>query len=254
MSLLVRQVQDEQDLTEIFKLRYKVFCLEWGFEKPDSHTGRIVTDVYDKESVHFAAYDESDKTIGAIMLIPDSSEGFPLEKYCELDINPDELPRNSLAEISRMVVHRDYRRRSEDKYIYGPDEERRSIGSFHFQQQNYQNPKVQHRRADDKYRSRQPARRTSEFYGDRRRRHEVIVSLYKAVYQESKRRGLTHWYAVMTKGIVTLLNRFGFCFEAIGDPVDYNGIRTPYLTEIAKFEQDMEARNPELYEELTKNL
>ena len=253
MSLIVRHVQDEQQLTEIYKLRYKVFCLEWGFEKQDSHAGRMVTDVYDKNAIHFAALDENQKTVGAIMLIPDSSEGFPLEKYCELDINPDELPRNSLAEISRMVVHRDYRRRSEDKYIYGPDEERRSIGSFHFQQ-TYPNHKVQHRRAADKYRSRQTARRTNEFYGDRRRRHEVIMDLYKAVYQESRRRQLTHWYAVMTKGIVNLLNRFGFSFEAIGDPVDYNGIRTPYMTELAKLEHDMETRNPELYEEFIKNL
>jgi len=253
MSLIVRHVQDEQGLTEIYKLRYKVFCLEWGFEKPDSHAGRIVTDVYDNNAVHFAAHDENQKTVGAIMLIPDSSEGFPLEKYCELDINPDELPRNSLAEISRMVVHRDYRRRSEDKYIYGPDEERRSIGSFHFQQ-SYSNHKVQHRRAADKYRSRQPAKRPNEFYGDRRRRHEVIMDLYRAVYQESKRRQITHWYSVMTKGIVNLLNRFGFRYEAIGDPVDYNGIRTPYMTELVKLEQDMEVRNPELYEEFTKNL
>jgi N-acyl amino acid synthase of PEP-CTERM/exosortase system len=80
------------------------------------------------------------------------------------------------------------------------------------------------------------------------------MKLYKAVYQESKRRQLTHWYAVLTKGIVNLLNRFGFSFEAIGDPVDYNGIRTPYMTEITKLEQDMEARNPELYEEFNKNL
>jgi N-acyl-L-homoserine lactone synthetase len=253
MSLIVRHIQDDQELTEIYRLRYKVFCLEWGFEKPDNHSERIITDGYDKNAIHFAAQDENQKTVGAIMLLPDSSEGFPLEKYCELDINPDELPRDSLAEVSRMVIHRDYRRRSEDKYIYGPDEERRSIGSFHFQQ-NYPNPKVQHRRADDKYRSKQPARRTSEFYGDRRKRHEVVMNLYKAVYQESKRRQLTHWYAVMTKGIVNLLNRFGFSFEAIGDPVDYNGIRTPYMTEIAKLEKDMENRNPELYEEFTKTL
>ena len=253
MSFIVRHVRDEQDLTEIYKLRYKVFCLEWGFEKPDNHSERIVTDDHDKIAIHFAALDENQKTIGAIMLIPDSSEGFPLEKYCELDINTDELPRNSLAEISRMVIHRDYRKRSEDKYIYGPDEERRSIGSFHFQH-GYPNHKVQHRRAADKYRYKPSTRRTSEFYGDRRRRHEVIMDLYKAVYQESKRRQLTHWYAVMTKGIVNLLNRFGFSFEAIGDPVDYNGIRTPYITEIVKLEQDMETRNPELYEEFIKNL
>ena len=253
MSLIVRQIQNEKDLVDIYKLRYKVFCLEWGFENPDNNSGRIVTDIYDRDAIHFAARDDSQKTVGAVMLILNSSDGFPLEKFCELEINPEELPRDGMAEISRLVIHRDYRRRAEDKYIYGLDEERRSIGSFHFQP-HYPSHKAYHRRADDKFKYRHGAKRTGEFYGDRRRRHEVIIKLYKAIYQESKRRGLTHWYAVMTKGIVTLLNKFGFSFEAIGDPVDYHGIRTPYLSEIAKMEQDMGERTPDLYEEFTQNI
>ena len=89
---------------------------------------------------------------------------------------------------------------------------------------------------------------------DRRRRHEVIIDLYKAVYQESKRRNLTHWYSVMTKGIVGLLNKFGFAFEAIGDPVDFHGIRTPYLANMEKMEKEMSNKNSEMYEEFTKNI
>jgi hypothetical protein len=58
----------------------------------------------------------------------------------------------------------------------------------------------------------------------------------------------------MTKGIVILLDKFGFKFEAIGDPVDYNGIRTPYLGDIEKIEQDMQNISPDLYEELQRNL
>jgi N-acyl-L-homoserine lactone synthetase len=253
MSLIVNLVTDERDLAEIYKLRYKVFYEEWGHERPESHSSRVITDLFDERALHFAARDNSQKIVGAIMLILNSSEGYPIEKYCELNINTESLPRDKIAEISRLVIHRDYRRRAEDKYIYGPDEERRSIGSFDFSSE-YPNNRIYYRRAEDKYRNRYGSRRTADLYIERRKRHEVVISLYKAIYQESKRRQLTHWYAMMTKGIALLLNRFGLVFQAIGDPVDYHGIRTPYLGEIAEIEREMSTRVPELYEEFISGL
>lgn len=252
MSLIVSCVTDDKELKDIFRLRYKVFCHEWGFEKPENHTNGIVTDSFDKNAVHFAAKNESQKIVGAIMLILDSTQGYPIEKYCKFDINKNDLPKEGIAEISRLVVHRDYRRRSEDKYIYGPDEERRSIGSFDYPY-HYTNGKMHYRRTEDKIRYR-GTKRVNSSHSERRKRHEVVSSLYKAVYQESKQRQLTHWYAVMTKGIATLLSKFGMEFQAIGDPVDYHGIRTPYLGEIAKIEDEMSNKNPELYEEFTRDL
>jgi len=58
----------------------------------------------------------------------------------------------------------------------------------------------------------------------------------------------------MTKGIVLLLNKFGLKFEAIGDPVDYHGIRTPYLADINKLEMGMSEEYPELLEEFKKGI
>jgi N-acyl-L-homoserine lactone synthetase len=252
MSLIVSAVTDENELKEVYRLRYKVYCYEWGFEKPENHPEEMVTDVYDRNALHFAVINDMQKIAGAISLILHSPEGFPAEKYCELNINPDDIPRDSIAEISRLVIHRSYRRRSEDKYIYGPDEERRSIGSFNYPS-SYSHARTTFRRADDKYRQR-GARRSNESYSERRKRHEVIINLFKAIYEESKRKKITHWYTVMTKGIVILLDKFGFKFEAIGDPVDYNGIRTPYLGDIEKIEQDMQNISPDLYEELQRNL
>jgi hypothetical protein len=43
-------------------------------------------------------------------------------------------------------------------------------------------------------------------------------------------------------GIVTLLDKFGLKFDAISDPVDYHGIRTPYFGEISKIEQKYQTR------------
>jgi len=253
MGLVVVKNPDQNDLEEIFKLRYKVFCEEWKFEKPENHSNRMITDPYDKSAVHFAAKDDFGRIVGAIMLIINPEGGYPVERYCELNIDPQEIPKETVGEISRLVIHRDFRRRAEDKYIYGPDEERRSIGSFDFPDQ-YQGHQVFFRRADDRFKYRIGMRRSGDIMFDRRRRHEVVISLYKAVYQESKRVGLTHWYSMMTKGIVNLLSRFGFVFRPIGDPVDYHGIRTPYLAEIAEIDKQMSERNPELFKEFMNGL
>jgi len=249
MSFTVNIASEEKELIEIFRLRYKVYCLEWGFEKPDNHPNGLLTDSYDSHALHFAVRDNSLKLVGAMSLILQSDEKFPIEKYCDLDIDTAEIPREKTAEISRFVIHRDYRRRAEDKYIYGPDEERRSIGSFAFQQ-DYSYT----RRFEDRNKYRQSPQRINMSYVERRKRHEIVVSLYKAIYRESRRRQLSHWYAVMTKGIVNLLDRFGLKFETIGDPVDYHGIRTPYLGELSKIEDEMSKKDPELYEEFVRGV
>ena len=253
MSLTVAVVTDEKDLEKIYKLRYKVYCQEWGYDNHINHSDEIITDAYDEHAIHIAVRDEAKKIVGAVMLILNSSEEYPIEKYCELTINREELPRENLAEISRLVIHREYRRRAEDKYIYGNDEERRSIGSFHFPQR-YTGLSMHSRRSDDKYMNKKNIKRTNISYSERRARHEVLLNLYKAIYHESKKRNITHWYSFMTKGILILLTRFGFVFEEIGDPVDYHGIRTPYLGEIEKIEQELLNTTPELHSEFTRDL
>ena len=239
MGFIVDKVLDDSGLKEIYRLRYKVYVEEWGFERPENHPDGIEIDEFDKNSVHFATKNENENIIGTVRLILNSPIGFPIEKRCKLNINKDELPRNHLAEISRLAISKQYRRRGEDKFIYGPEEERREIIDTGDTKQ-YQ------RRAEDKYRS-------GELY-ERRREPDLVLSLYKAIYHESKRRNITHWYAVMTKGLYILLKRFGIDFEPIGQPVDYHGIRTPYLGDIKKIEHEVSIKNPELYEEFTRGI
>ena len=254
MSFTVSIVTDEEDLRDIYRLRYKVYCDEWEFENPDRHENGLEIDEYDKHAVHFAVKDDSQKTVGTVRLILHSEAGFPVEKYCDIDPDKKAAPAESTAEISRLAISRVYRRRSEDKYLYGPDEERRIIGGFD-RPYNYAENRTHFRRTDDRYRNKPGHTRSRSVSNDERRsRHELVTSLYKAVYHESKRRQLTHWYAVMTKGLIILLNRFGFHFHPIGDSVDYHGIRTPYLGEIQKIEEEVEAQKPEIYGEFTRGL
>ena len=74
------------------------------------------------------------------------------------------------------------------------------------------------------------------------------------MYVESKRIGLTHWYAVMAKGLFILLKRMGIIFKPIGPETDYHGLRTPYLGVIAEIEEEASRLNPELFNEFQEAL
>ena len=76
----------------------------------------------------------------------------------------------------------------------------------------------------------------------------------RIVHHESRGRGLTHWYAIMTKRLRCLLSRYGFEFQPIGGPVDFHGIRTPYLAEIERIEKKIRGEKTGLYKEFTKGL
>jgi N-acyl-L-homoserine lactone synthetase len=247
MSFKVICVSDEIELKKVYKLRYKVYCEEWGFENPEKYPDRQETDEFDKNSVHFAAVDDSGRIVGTVRLILFSPDGFPLEKHCDLNGSSEGIRGEDTDEISRLVISRNYRKRIEDKYIYGPDEERRIIGGY---DRNY------NRRSYDRSGNggSPNGRMRNEMEAEKRNRHEIVTSLYKAVYHESKRRRLTHLYAVMTKGLVLLLKRYGIRFRAIAEPVDYHGIRTPYLGEIQKIEQEVLEEKPEIYKEFTAGL
>ncbi|MBI4686731.1 MAG: PEP-CTERM/exosortase system-associated acyltransferase [Nitrospirae bacterium] len=238
MNFIVEQVSDENTLKEIYRLRYKVYVEEWRFEKPEDHHQGVETDEFDKYALHFAAKDNSGNIVGTIRLVLPSPKGFPIEEHCRLNINRDKFPSNSIAEISRLAISKAYRKRTEDSYIYGPLEERRTA--------IINNEQGRNRRSDDIYNTEEPQ--------ERRRRHELVLSLYKAIYHESKRRGITHWYAVMARGLYILLKRCGFEFTPIGEAVSYHGVRTPYIGDIKEIEEKVLIKNPALYEEFTRDL
>jgi N-acyl amino acid synthase of PEP-CTERM/exosortase system len=231
----VNRVIDEKELAEVYKLRYKVYCEEWGFEKPEDYPDGLEKDIYDNHSLHFAAKDNTGKVIGTVRLILDSIEGFPIEKHSQLNIKTDELPRESLAEISRLAISKEHRRRAEDAYIYGHSVDKKSI---------------------DRHKDGSGASPSGSLqFMDKRKKHEIIFRLYSTLYKECKHYGITHCYAIMGRGLYVLIRRYGIrFFRPIGDPVNYHGVRTPYLGEIRKLELEDFAKNQELREEFSRYL
>lgn len=189
-----------------------MYCLERGFESTEDHPGGLEKDEYDEYSLHFLAIDDDQNAAGTARLILPSELGFPAEKHCRFSVDVSRIPRNAIAEISRLAISRMYRRRVLDG-LYGESE-------------LYTGGKV---------------------LGDRRRCNVILLGLLKLLYRESKWRGITHWYAVMEEGLAGLLGHYGFHFVQIGERVDYHGIRAPYLARIADIERQVALTRPEVF-------
>ncbi len=206
-------------MEDLFRLRYQVYCTECGFESPEDHPEGREVDEYDKYSSHFCAMvADTGRIIGTVRIILASPLGLPIEHHCVLDDGKKFAgdPRK-IGEISRLAISKDFRRREIDKAIYAQTDV--SL--------------VEAKRINEQRR---------QFEG------RIVAGLYQCVYQESVEQGLTHWYAVMVKGLCGLLARWGIVWTQVGEQVEYHGQRIPYLAEVAENEQRAVLLNPLLLE------
>lgn len=97
----------EEELEEVFKLRYKVYCLERNYLDSNDCPNGAEKDIYDNYSVHFLAFDtDKNKIVGTSRLILNSPLGFPIEKEWDLSeaIKSTKDIRNKIVEISRFII------------------------------------------------------------------------------------------------------------------------------------------------------
>lgn len=208
---------DDQLLNEVYKLRYKVYCDEWGFERPEDHPGGLEQDEFDAHSAHFVAIRKHDqKLVGTSRIIFHSDLGFPIEGHCHINEEIRNSDKTHWGEISRLAVSKEFRKRvgddsiyiNEDPLIYDVD---------------------------------------STFKEKRKNENQIVIGLYRCIYRESLESGLTHLYAVMAKGLFLLLHRIGISFIQAGPGVEYHGIRTPYFGCIQEILDDFSRNNNNLY-------
>jgi N-acyl-L-homoserine lactone synthetase len=64
-----------------------------------------------------------------------------------------------------------------------------------------------------------------------------VSTLYRALYQVSKRAGFTHWLVATEDSLQRLVTEFGFPFRAIGPSVDYFGPVSPYMMDLQEFDR-----------------
>ena len=75
----------------------------------------------------------------------------------------------------------------------------------------------------------------------------LVLGLFKELYQVSKKLGITHWYMITEKKLWYALKRFDLIFRQIGEPVEYHGLRIPYLGVIEEIEQNLMKKHMDFY-------
>lgn len=207
---------------QIFRLRYEVYALEFGFENPYDFPDKLEQDEYDAHSIHFAALNEYDEVIGTVRMILDSEKGFPVEQASEITDFKDKPAPKYITEVSRLAVSKSMRRRPEDG-MHGVESYITKSQGGVSDVPNKNNPAI-----------------------EKRQKPVIILGLYKTVYLKCKELGITHMYMITEDKLFHALYKFGFVFTQVGKPVEYHGKRTPYATSWDTIERHMNKHHKDL--------
>jgi len=193
----------DPEISEIYRLRFKVYCLECGYEDACDYINQKESDEFDSVSSHFSATARStDSLVGTARIILPSKLGFPALNHFEIDkkLLPF-IPSGRVGEISRLAISKEYRQRQADEALHG-----NNVISL------------------------LDAREKRSW----RRRYEnaLVTGLYHSLYAEGLELGFTHFYAVMADGLAALLKKWGLVWKPIGPSIDYHGMRSPYVASI----------------------
>ncbi len=208
MNLVYQRIapDDHKRLEQVYRLRYQVYVKECGYENPDDHPGGIERDKYDLRSVHFGIFDpETDQVFGTVRLIlPEGEAPYPVEEFMEIDpsLIPD-VPRARTAEVSRLAISKDYRRRLIDRILTSENE----------------------------------VEIPDDNVGNSRRKNfemQLVNGLFQCLVIESCQRDIRYWYVAMAKELFCLLRRWGVNWKPIGPELDYHGLRSPYGVMVAE--------------------
>jgi N-acyl amino acid synthase of PEP-CTERM/exosortase system len=193
-----------------FGIRYRVYCLEFGYEPKEFFPNEQEVDQYDPTSLHcLVVHNESGRAAACVRLVPAATEQgnrpLPFEMNCRehLDLQRIEAldsPRETVCELSRLAVDGKFRRRrGEDSTRFG--------------------------HTDDLEFGRAEARTLPL----------IAVSAYLGAVAMTELTSRRNVFAMMEPFLPRLLSRVGLHFEKVGEDIDYHGLRAPYFgrTEVA---------------------
>ena len=207
-------IDDGPDLAPSYALRYRVFCEELGFLPREAYPDGLERDSFDDHAGHVGAIDRAGAVVGTARMIRPSPLGLPLFEHCRVEPAAEAaFETQCAAEISRLAIDPRYRRRRGDGR-YGLDSSGVAAPSGGLERRGV--------------------------------RPEIVLGLYKAVFQLSKRDGISHWYAAMERALLGSLARFGVRFQPIGPEAVYHGPVVPCVVALADMEASVFAHKPAL--------
>lgn len=218
----IRPACSAADREETYRIRYRVYCEEFGYEPAENFPDRMELDEFDDTATHcLIVHRTTGMAAGCVRICPATVNGIdrrlPYDACCAQSLDPVAMggvtaSRAQICEASRFAVDGAFRRRSgEGATRFGEiaaldlsDTERRSF------------PLI-----------------------------SVALMLAGTAMAELLRR--PHMFAVMEPFLPRLLKRSGMIFHRMGHDLDYHGHRAIYLTDTRDFVRDMKGDTQNLY-------
>jgi N-acyl amino acid synthase of PEP-CTERM/exosortase system len=200
-------VETQQARDQVARLRYRVYCEEFGFEPAEDFPDRLETDRFDDHSLHcIITHRGSGETAGCVRLIcATETHSLPLEVHCQGSVyvdylEPLGLERHRVCEVSRLAVDPAFRRR--------PGERHTRLGEFdamdccHLEQRTFS---------------------------------LISMAGVLAAFAMSSLTDRTQIFTMMEENLPRLLRRAGILMQRAGNDVEYHGQRSAYFitTELA---------------------
>jgi N-acyl amino acid synthase of PEP-CTERM/exosortase system len=197
---------DEEQRHSAYYIRHEVYCRELGFEPVRENEEE--TDEYDRHSFQCLMRTSSVPTelVGCTRLVKvapeDPMQLLPFEKHCAatLDrsiIDPSAMPRDKIAEVSRLAVISKYRRRKGE--------------------------------------AKQPAVMNNDDFGTSKqpRFPYIPVGLYLGTIAMAQRQGIEHIFTLTEPRLAEHFSRLGVNIRPIGGPIEHRGTRIPSMMNVA---------------------
>jgi N-acyl amino acid synthase of PEP-CTERM/exosortase system len=211
-------------LQQAHAIRYRVYCLETGFENASENADGLEKDSYDAHSIHgLLIHRASRMAVGTVRLVlpltgaPERS--FAVQAKCDHPAvrNSTAFPLHTTAEISRFCISREFRRRATDTL--------------------YDQEGTEPTAASDP--------------SERRSGPLMRLGLMQAIVRMSATHGITHWCAVMEPKLLRMLEAMAVRFDLIGPLVDYHGLRQPCTGNIKDVLRAVKNERPAFWNVLT---
>ena len=186
---------------EVYRIRHQVYCEELAFEAP--RPDRREHDEHDVHSLHLLIrYVRTDQFIGCTRIVrarpEDPHHPLPFETFCAatLDrsvVDPARLPRDTIAEISRLAVVSQFRKRKSDQRSPLPISD-------------------------------------SDFGTPEQPRFPYIpVGLYLGTIELARLNGIKTLFVLTEPRLANHFRKFGVDVKTIGGPVEHRGQRIPSM-------------------------
>ncbi len=217
-EFVFKQLSWEEVINDAAQLRFRVYCLERGFIAEKDYPDGRELDEYDEQSVHFGIYIENE-LVGYTRLVLNKEKGLPIFKYAPFVKDKMRgVEASDVAEISRLVISKTFRRRKGDGAYY-------DAAAY-----------VDNTRA--------PFRRI----------RPMVFGLYRAIYTYCKKNHIKWWLVLMEPSLWKLLSKTHIVFERIGDEVQCMGIVHPYRIKLDDVEKEMAFYHPHYFDYFTQDL